>query len=349
MGKNQNNPGINYKEILIALAFIVILVASGFFVGLKIGKEKGNDASDSESNTTKTKTKEIRQSGYEFINPLLECDVNDVRLIRESFKNEAKEKISEMISKNFSDIQYSVYFRDLQNGPWFGINETSDFSPASLMKVPIMIAYFKEAEKDPAILLQEINYRDIGADDGMFYQSSKKGIDGNEYAVGELIEMMIIGSDNNALTVLFQNMEREKIAKVFSDLGIRVPDFSDFNDVITVKDYASFFRILYNASYLNREMSEKSLSLLSRVEYKDALRSSVPDNIKVAHKFGERSSLIDQKYSRQLHDCGIVYYPGYNYLVCIMTRGDDFGELSKAISEMGKIIYSEVEKTIDAQ
>ena len=43
----------------------------------------------------------------------------------------------------------SVYFRDLNNGNWFGIREHDKFSPKSLLKLPLMIAYFKWAESNP--------------------------------------------------------------------------------------------------------------------------------------------------------------------------------------------------------
>ena len=34
----------------------------------------------------------------------------------------------------------SVYYRDLLDGPWFGINESVEYNPASMMKVPVMVA-----------------------------------------------------------------------------------------------------------------------------------------------------------------------------------------------------------------
>ena len=50
----------------------------------------------------------------------------------------------------------SIYYRDLNNGPWLGINDSEYFSPASLIKVPVMMAYFKAAENDASILEKKI-------------------------------------------------------------------------------------------------------------------------------------------------------------------------------------------------
>ena len=50
----------------------------------------------------------------------------------------------------------SVYFIDLAKGNWAGINENTGYSPASLLKVAIMIAYFKQAEDSPQLLQKKI-------------------------------------------------------------------------------------------------------------------------------------------------------------------------------------------------
>jgi beta-lactamase class A len=84
-------------------------------------------------------------------------------------------------------------------------------------------------------------------------------------------------------------------------------------------------------------MSEKALKLLTQTKYKDALYAGVPQHIEVAHKFGERQFLPSQE--KQLHDCGIVYHPQNPYLLCIMSRGQDFKKLSNIIKNISKATY----------
>jgi beta-lactamase class A len=123
-----------------------------------------------------------------------------------------------------------------------------------------------------------------------------------------------------------------------------MPDIYNPNNSMSVKDYAAFFRIIYNSSYLERNMSEKALSLLSSVDYKEGLIAGVPSNLVVSHKFGERQA-IDKNggTTNQLHDCGIVYYPGHPYLLCVMTKGEKFEELSKIIAKISDIVYREID------
>ena len=70
--------------------------------------------------------------GYKFTNPLLECDLLSEGGFAELklFKNKIAELIRGKI-KNGNATHVSVYFRDLNNGPWFGINEKEPFSPGS--------------------------------------------------------------------------------------------------------------------------------------------------------------------------------------------------------------------------
>ena len=79
-------------------------------------------------------------------------------------------------------------------------------------------------------------------------------------------------------------------------------------------------------------MSEKALGLLQKSEFHKGLVAGVPSGTIVAHKFGERDGLtIGEK---QLHDCGIIYYPGNPYLLCVMTRGDNFDELAGVVFDV---------------
>lgn len=283
--------------------------------------------------------------GYQFINPLLECETSqqmDSKYI--PFENNTKDRIQNEIIETHPNVFLAVYFRNLNNGPWFGINHNADFAPASLLKVPLMMAYYKYAESDPEILKKQITFdKDYSAElPNQTILPGQKIEFGKSYAVEDLIRYMIVYSDNNALALLSINMSADEIYKIYTDLGVRVPDSSEPTDFMTVKEYASFFRMLYNASYLSRNYSEKAMELLSQVEFKGGLTGGVPSGISVAHKFGERLITSDTDTIQQLHDCGVVYYPGYPYLLCLMTKGKDNKENSEVVQAVSRIVYEEV-------
>jgi len=76
------------------------------------------------------------------------------------------------------------------------------------------------------------------------------------------------------------------------------------------------------------------------VVYKEGLVGGLPEGIKVAHKFGERG--YEESGVKQFHDCGIIYYPDKPYLLCVMTRGDDFNALQGMVRQVSQTVYQTV-------
>ncbi len=279
-----------------------------------------------------------RQGGYKFINPLLECeDIFDDTLPAEykQMKKSLADEIDRLMNGSVRHI--SLYFRDLNNGDYYGFNEKEKFTPASLLKVPLMIAYLKSAETDPRLLDKEIVFHEkedpVAAMGGA--QTEKFLIDGQKYTIEEIIRIMIQESYNPAAYLLLENLGEEKLDKIFTELGVRLPTADEFENFMTVREYASFFRILYNATYLNKEMSEKALSILAGSKSNDGLVAGVPLELAVSHKFGVRQfeDVI------QFHDCGVVYYPDNPYLICIMTRGRELDSQTEAVRKLSKKVY----------
>jgi len=54
-------------------------------------------------------------------------------------------------------------------------------------------------------------------------------------------------SDNLAANILLENIPVEHLNQTYSDLGLAIPDPENPENFMTVTQYSSFFRILYNA------------------------------------------------------------------------------------------------------
>ncbi len=171
------------------------------------------------------------------------------------------------------------------------------------------------------------------------FEPTKKIKIGESYTLRELLRYSIVYSDNDATALLAMQVGQKYALEVFKDFGIEVP--SDNQDyLMRVRTYASFFRVLYNASYISKRHSEEALTLLSEVDFKEGLVAPIPDDIVVAHKFGERESptLVDHM---QIHDCGIVYTKS-PYLLCIMAQGTSAKDMLSTISSISKTVYNEI-------
>lgn len=321
-----------------AIAFIFV----AFILGLLLGVFFMSSRNSSNEPTDQDNFSEVRASGYRYISPLLECELSEDS-IKLTGLNSLQKDLTDYVEgqkKAGNIVDASVYFRDLNNGPWMGVNEHAPFSPASLLKLPVMMAYYKKSESVPEILTKKVKYdsKELLLDQAVIPTESIQF--GKEYTIEELIRRMMIYSDNAALVLLEENIEPALIDKVTLDLGVETATVNTPEDFMSVKGYSGLFRILYNASYLEKDLSEKALEILSKTEFRNGIVAGVPQSIVVSHKFGERELANGVK---QLHDCGIVYRKGSPYLICIMTRGNNFIALEKVIAQISSKIYSTLE------
>jgi len=289
----------------------------------------------------RTDSLEKRLKGVKFTSPLLECEPNSSSSLARilTIKKAVQQIVDEQQQK--SKIQrVGIYFRDMNYGPRFGIHEDMRFAPASMLKVPILMYYLKAAETDTLILKK--TYTADVFNEGMSpnFVPSRSVRENKIYTVEELLNYMIRYSDNNAKNTLYENIDYNKYTTMFKDIGIdKLSDTEEVN-FMSVEEYASFYRILYNASYLNKYSSEKALSILSKTNFTSGIVAPIPKSVSVAHKFGERKYTdLYGNVITQLHDCGIVYYPNRPYLVCVMTQGTHFPSLEKTIQKISAAIY----------
>lgn len=328
------------KIKFVVKALLAICLVLTFLTGLLIGI---NYYSFCRPGAAGGKDAIVRMKGYRFISPLLDYETSPELKNKEMLV--LKHNLEEFIADKFRDnqaIYIAVYFRDMLNGPWLGINERDNFAPASLLKVPLLIAYLKYAEQNPEILHKMLTYAQEIKNEARQNITPDKGLElGKSYSVDDLLVRMVAYSDNIAKDLLLSSINADILDKVYTDLGIILPDIRNKSDFITVKEYSSFFRILFNASYLNKEMSEKALEILSKSTFKMGLAAGVPADIPIAHKFAERGDLVTQAF--QLHDCGIIYHKERPYLLCVMTYGKDFKALSDIIKGISAIVYKNVD------
>jgi beta-lactamase class A len=239
---------------------------------------------------------------------------------------------------------FSFYFRDLTLGRWAGENENTAYAPGSMMKVAVMVTYFKEAEEDPSILQKNLEYSSSTVDqiNGVPFSFPSDLQVGKSYPVEKLIETMIINSDNGAKDVLLDNINQQSFIEVHTDLGLPNPA-TTLNYTITAKQYSVLLRVLYNATYLSRQYSEKALQIMSQATYNEGLVAGVPKGTVVAQKFGEAlDSSNPNSPEINLSNCGVIYHPTHPYILCVMTKGKSVDALTKAIASISGVVWNQV-------
>ncbi len=277
---------------------------------------------------------------YTYIKPLLACNVSALENTTEyqPLHDALQVLIDDATTQGFAE-SVTVHFRDLDAGLWTSIGSNEQYAPGSLMKVPILIAYLKQAELNPAILTKVINVlEDPTPGVSQAIAPEKTVIVGESYTIEELLKLMLIHSDNRAMVVLMNYVDIETLHEILDDLGIPIPqEGADY--VISPRTYSRLFRILYNGTYLQHDQSEQALAWLAAAEYANGLRGDISSDIPIAHKFGESSTTLKNgTVGHELHDCGIVY-TDTPYLLCMMTRGAQVEELEHIMQNLSNTTY----------
>jgi beta-lactamase class A len=235
-------------------------------------------------------------------------------------------------TKPYGD-SFALYFQYLPTGVSIGINSTKDFDAASLLKVPFVMAYYRQKERiglvnDETIVSIKEVYLD--KEFGSLWQ---KGV-GAQVSLGEAVKLSLIDSDNTAFHLLADQTPLEDFDAVYRGLDLNLDEVSG-RLFISAKSYGSILQALYFSSILTKKNSEEILKYLTETNFNDKLPGPLPKNIKVAHKVGvyNKDSLFQ--------DCGIVYAPNRPYLLCMISKSTD-SEATKRMNDISKLIYDYV-------
>jgi beta-lactamase class A len=327
--------------------FLWIWICAGILVVGCVGFALGWVTKGQASQTILPKS--LRLSGYQFINPLLACNINNSNIYAQN--NLLSKEIQSIIdaNKNSGNVsKASAYYTDLKTGAWADVYGDNLFYPSSLGKIPLMIAYYQESESDPSVLAKGLVYP-VGNTDLNAMQDiapEQAIVQGRSYTVEQLIGYMIKYSDNNATALLAANISPYTLNRVYGDLGVPSEQKVTLSnaDFITAHNISTIFRVLYNGTYLSRDNSEKALTLLSQVSFKQGLVAGVSGGTVVSHKLGLVGIAPNNVTTEhELHDCGIVYGKD-PYLMCVMTRGSaPVSVLEGIVANISKATFQSVQ------
>jgi len=282
---------------------------------------------------------QIREKRSAFIKPLLLTDVIVQDRSMTTLGVELKSLINQKVASNVLQVA-SVYIRKMDNGAHISINENELYNPASLMKIAYLISYLEEEDINPGKLKKKLYF------DKHYAAGNNQNIvdfklkEQTYYTISDLLFAMIVNSDNDATTVLMQNLNNSIFSKIFSDLELPPPP-KQGEYFIGVEDYAKFLRVLYSSTYLSPSASEYAVSLLLQSTFKEGICSTLDPKIPIAHKFGER--VINSV--AQLHEFGIVYYNNTPYMIGVMTKGNNLAPLKQTMGEISRMVFNYMQAT----
>ncbi len=256
-----------------------------------------------------------------------------------------------------SGAEVSLACRDLETGKTVLIGPEKMMHAASLMKVPVMIEVFKQAEKGIFSLGEKIIVTDKFKSivDGSLYSLTATedsdddiyGYIGKEMTIRELVHRMITVSSNLATNILIERVDARNVMETLAALDIHnmevlrgVEDIKAYEkDLNNRTDAFSMMQVMCSVAEGKagtKDACQEMIEILSQQKFRDKIPAGIPEGIKVANKTGSITQ-ID-------HDAAIVFPEGRKpYVLVIMTRGiEEREDAEKLIAELSRIVYSDI-------
>lgn len=217
--------------------------------------------------------------------------------------------------------QYAIYLRPLGNRGQDVVLNSHKMPSASLIKIPIMIEAFHQKNQGILDFNEPVTIRHSETVEGGSVYNLP---DGTVLTIGQLVDLMIVQSDNSACNILIDKLKMTNINAMIKKLNCtsdtilqrKMMDFEAAKqgrqNYTSVTDMANILEKLYNKQCLDPVSDAAMLDIMSRQEDNTIIPAQLPHQIRIEHKTGELDGMN--------YDCGIVYGAGQPYILCMMAE-----------------------------
>lgn len=237
------------------------------------------------------------------------------------------------------DLTPGVFLVDLDTNAYVDLNGSMVFPAASMIKVPILVAFFQDVDAgkirlDEQLVLTEDVIAEGSGD--LQYQPI-----GSKYSALETATLMIVISDNTATNMLIKRMGgKEALNQRFQDWGLTntvinapLADLTGTNTT-TPKDLVSLMALVNRGDLVSLRSRDRLLEIMRRTETNTLLPQGLGPGATIAHKTGDIASTVG--------DVGLIDLPdGKRYLAAVvMKRPDNDDRAQELIRQISKVSYT---------
>ncbi len=217
------------------------------------------------------------------------------------------------------------YYKELDSGMEFGVNETEEFLAASVIKLPIFLYTLMECEKGNASRNQILT---VTPEEKVPGCGAVKFFTGNAAAdISTLCKLMICISDNTATNALIRLFGIDEINKGFRNMGLEKTTLRRFlfdseasskgiENTICLKEMGMLLEKLYCGEFINEKVSKEAIDVLSLQQINHKMGGKLK-GVTMAHKTGEDYMLSN--------DVGIVFSKS-PFIICFAGHDTDVYE-----------------------
>ena len=237
-----------------------------------------------------------------------------------------------------------AYKIENDRGDSISYHEDESFQSASLIKIPMIIEGYRQAEKKEIYLNQPLTIPrfEVTRGSGVLHTLSDKVM----LTVEDLLTLMITISDNTSTNMMMNMLGFDEINQCIKDLALqntilqrRMFDFKALKEgrdnTISAADTVTCLKAIHTGDFLTKESQEKIMFIFEQQQMKDKLPSQMGKGVKVGNKTGNIRGVA--------HDAAIIRSEKETVYAAVLTEEFTLEEDSRRIiSRIGKLIYDEM-------
>lgn len=242
------------------------------------------------------------------------------------------------LASEHPQLNPGAFIVDLDSGEYLNLQGETEFSAASMIKVPVLIAFFQAWDEGKVQLDERLTMTaDVKASGAGNMQYEPLGTD---YLALETAAKMIIISDNTATNMLIKRLGgKEVLNQLFAEWGLEhtrirnpLPDL-DGTNTTTPKELVELLARLNKGELVSARSRDQIFRIMRETRTRTLLPQGLGEGATIAHKTGDIGSLVG--------DVGIIDRPsGKRYLAAIMVeRPHNDRQANELIREYSRAAY----------
>lgn len=236
----------------------------------------------------------------------------------------------------------AMYYLPLDGGCARMYNEMMPVRAASVIKIPIMVEAFRQFEagklnpSEVHVLRGEEKMPSCGALNRMH--------DGLEVTMRDLVELMIVLSDNTATNILIDRLGISNVNATLEGLGLRhtvlrrklfdaAGHAAGIENTVCAKEIGLLLEWMYQGKLVSEAASAEMLEILKNQKLNGKMPFYLkPQGIACAHKTGEDDGIT--------HDVGIVY-ARKPFVLCMLSEDTEVPAFERLIQDVARELVGE--------
>lgn len=253
--------------------------------------------------------------------------------------------VQNLLGGRGSGASSSLYIYDLNQDAGRGTDNSEESRPASaLITIPILYTVAKQIDNGMLSLdtLVPFQYSYQGG-----RGSLKASQNGQNVTVNELLQNMLMYSDNNAINTMIDTLGLETINSTCKSAGFTSVDLqrkiisgsSPLNNYISAKDIALITKALYNNTFrvINRDYIRSYMRVIDKAGRLGIFQT---DTLYNGGDFCSQNGIVPDQYSGRYVEMGIIFADDQAYIIGAMAESGNADVAASEFSDAVTYIHS---------